>query len=121
MVLVPTSFIDRGALLDRVYPSKVIADVSRKYTLSYASQDTVALNAILCTTSGALYAHSGDVKHGFYATYFKGQAIHHLKNELSKDDGYNLKISTAYAVSLLLWIEGSTLHLECSAILLNIP
>ena len=92
-------------MLGRIFPTKLLADVSRRHTLSYASKDPVALNALLCTTSGALYAHHGDEKHGYYAMYFKGQAISYLKHELAKVDNGLLGISTLYAMSLLLWVE----------------
>ena len=95
-------------MLDRVFPNKFLADVSRKHTLSYASEDAVALNAILCTTSGTLYSHCGHAKDGLCAMYFKGEAIQHLKRKLSKNDASTLKMSTLYGVSLLLWVEVSS-------------
>ena len=95
-------------MIENIMPHKVMQDISRKHTLAYASEDPVALNAILCTTSGALYAYKGEESHGISAVYFKGQAIHHLKHELSKTANGALSVSTIYAVSLLLWIEVSS-------------
>ena len=94
-------------MLERVFPHKLLADISRQHTLAYASQDLVVLNAVLCTTAGALYAHSGDAMHGYHFMYFKGQAIHHLNRQLSKFDDCRLHVSTLYAVCLLLWVEVS--------------
>lgn len=90
---------------EKVFPSRILADVSRQCTLSYASQDPVALNAIVCTTAGACYAHYGDIKHGYAAMHSKGEAIRCLKQELTKSGKPPISVSTLYAVSLLLWVE----------------
>lgn len=97
-------------MLDRVFPNKFLADVSRQYTMTYASQDAVALYAILCTTSGTIYSYFGHAKEGLRAMYFKGEAIQHLKRELSKTDGSSWRMSTLYGVSLLLWVEVSPFY-----------
>jgi hypothetical protein len=98
-------------MLDRVFPNKFLADVSRQHTLSYASQDAVALNSILCTTAGILHSYFGNAKDGLHAMYFKGEAIQHLNRELSKTDGSTWKMSTLYGVSLQLWVEVSYCHI----------
>ena len=94
-----------GAMLDRVFVNKSLADVSRKYTLAYAAEDAVALYAILCTASGALYCNGKREEHRLSALHFKCLAIHHLKQELENTTGSTWRISTAYAVALLLWVE----------------
>lgn len=65
------------------------------------------MNALLCTTSGSLYAYDGDSKHAFSFIYFKGQTIHYLQQKLSNLDNEIIGISSVFAVSLLLWIEVS--------------
>jgi hypothetical protein len=98
-------YLDSSGMLYRAFPDRFLADASRQCTLAYASEDAVALNAILCTVTGMLYSHGRQVREGLHAMYFKGQAIHHLKQELSKTDDKAWKMSTLYAVSLLLWVE----------------
>lgn len=97
--------VDSSTIILRIFPLKSLVSVSRHHTLSLASQDPVALNALLCTTSAALYAKGGDSKHKSSALYYKGQAILYLKQKLSDPDDKALDISSIYAISLLLWIE----------------
>jgi hypothetical protein len=94
-----------GALLDRVFVNKALADVSRKYTLAYAAEDAVALYAILCAASAALYCNGKREKDRLDALHFKCQAIQHLKQELENSIDSTWRVSTAYAVALLLWVE----------------
>ena len=92
-------------MMPRIFPTKILVDVSRHHTLSLASQDPVLLNTLLYATSAGIYAHTGDSKQQLSAMFFKGQAIHLLKQKLSNPDDESLGISIAYAVSLLLWSE----------------
>ena len=89
-----------------------MVDSSRQHSLAYAFEDAVALNAILCAVTGMLYSHGRQARERLHAMYFKGQAIHHLKQELSKPHDSMWKVSTLYAVSLLLWQEVSVTYFK---------
>lgn len=82
-------------------------NVVRKHILAYASEDAAALYAILCTSSGALHESTGESKHAISSLYFKGKAIHHLQQTILNANSVPPSLATAYAVSLLLWIEVS--------------
>lgn len=101
---------DNSSLAAKVYPIKSLAVVARHHTISLTLQDSILLSAILCTASAALYTESEDLKHRLSTLYFKGQTIQALNQALLKSQ--TLGASSLYAISLLLWVEVSSL-LSC--------
>lgn len=94
-------------MLDRLFVHKSLAEVRRRRTLAYAAEDAVMLYAMLCTASGILYNYDGRENDRLSALRFKSKAILHLKQELQKSATPAWRVSTVYAVALLLWVEVS--------------
>lgn len=96
---------DGSPVVQRMYPTKYLMELSLRSSLSLAWECPVVLNALLSTTSAGLHVYANDPKHSVSAMYFKGQAICHLKHVLSHGDEKSVGISLAYAISLLLGTE----------------
>lgn len=73
-----------------------------------ASQDSVLLNALLCSASAELYANTDNITHKIASIYFKRQAIQYLDQVIRSLGEETVHISTAFSVSLLLWTEVSS-------------
>lgn len=80
----------------------------KRCSLSLASQDPVVLYALLCNTAGAMCAFSYSQEHYQRSEYFRYRAVHMLRQQLDtmqRMEKQTCSPSTAYAVSLLLFIE----------------
>lgn len=101
--------MDRESNTLRQFSSWRWAQISRTLTLSMASQDSVLLNALLCSASAGLFANTDNATHKIASIYFKRQAIQHLDQVIRSLGKETVHISTAFSVSLLLWTEVSPL------------
>lgn len=97
---------------ERIFLDKRTAEESKNHALMYANEDAAVLNGILCVSSGAMYCYDRQENDLMHALHFKGQAIHHLKQQLNKSSRSDWRVSTAYAVSLLLWMEVRALYVH---------
>ena len=61
--------------------------------------------SLLHAVSSAVYAESGHQRHEKNSAYFKGEAIRHLRLQISEPESQKLTYSVIYAVTLLLWVQ----------------
>ena len=103
---------DRSSASLRIFPTQAIADESKDDTFVLCTRDPGFCNALLSTIAAAAYSNNKDPQHHVNELYFKSHAMKLLSMQLGPSASGALKMSSAYAVSLLLWLEVGTTRIR---------
>lgn len=94
-------------VMPRLFSFRSVAQVSKQYSLAYATDNGAVLYSLLCVGSRGIAAQSSDPRHSHAYLAYKGEAMGHLQRSISGSKDTDVGIAISYAVAVLLHLEVS--------------